>query len=89
MGKAKKSPIKKQKSLFGFKGFKKMNSAGKILEQPKLHASCNCDFCGELLAHAGACKMHEFWCKQKSKGSSLSERSLQKLGMKTSATLVS
>ena len=40
MGKAKKdrikSPIKKQKSLFDFKGFSKKNSTGKILEQPKI-----------------------------------------------------
>ena len=77
MGKAKKdrikSPIKKQKSLFDFKGFSKKNSTGKILEQPKIRDSCVCEFCGELLAHAGACKMHEFWCKQKSTGTFLSE----------------
>ena len=27
-----------------------------------------CQFCGDLLAHVGAPKMHEVWCKNKSQG---------------------
>ena len=59
--KKKMDPVKKQVSLFHFKGFKR---SGSPIDQPKISNECNCAYCGQLFLHGGAKQMHEHWCKK-------------------------
>ena len=49
--KKKMDPVKKQVSLFHFKGFKR---SGSPIDQPKISNECNCAYCGQLFLHGGA-----------------------------------
>ena len=73
-----------------FQGFTKLNSGGENDSQPiELPNKLQCQFCGDILGHVGARKVHEEWCKEKPECSTLDEKSTNLLVSSVEESVVS